>query len=212
MSIRIAITDDHPMILNGLRNMLETQESFEVINIYENGRQLLEGIKKEQPDVLILDIHLPDITGEVLTRTIRQKYPDIRILILTSHDGIFFVKNLLSSGATGYILKTSGPEILIEAIKTVYAGIQFLSPEVKDILVNDTLKIRNKISNSIELTQREKDILQLIAEECTSQEIAEKLHLSHRTVENYRIGLMQKLNAKNMIGMIKRALQLGLVQ
>lgn len=212
MKIRIAITDDHPMMLNGMKNMLESHEGFEVIAQYNNGKDLLDGLQKEQPDVLILDVHLPDITGEEVARTVKKKYPAVHILTLTSHDSIFFIRALLRAGVTGYVLKTSDQAILTEAIKTVYSGIQFLSPEVKETLVKDTLKMRNKISNILELTQREKDILQLIAEEHTSQEIAEKLHLSHRTVENYRLGLMQKLDAKNMVGMIKKAIQMGLVE
>lgn len=212
MKIRIAITDDHPMMLNGMKNILQSQEDFEIVALYGNGNDLMEGLQKKQPDVLVLDVHLPDITGEELARVIKRKYPNIKVLILTSHDSIFFIRALLRAGVAGYVLKTSDQAILIEAIRTVYTGIQFLSPEVKDTLVKDTLKMRNKISNILELTQREKDILQLIAEEYTSQEIAEKLHISHRTVENYRLGLMQKLDAKNMVGMIKKAIQMGLIE
>ncbi len=210
--IRVAITDDHPMMLNGLKNALEAHGRIEVTALYPNGQALLDGLQKNVPDVLLLDVHLPDVPGDELTRIITRKYPSARILILTSHDSIFFIRTLLRSGATGYVLKTSEHTLLLEAIESVYHGLQFLSPEVKDALVKDTLKIRNKVSNSLELTQREKDILQLIAEEYTSHEIADKLFLSHRTVENYRLGLMQKLDAKNMVGMIKKAMQMGLVE
>jgi len=160
----------------------------------------------------MLDVHLPDIPGDKLARTIMRKYPFARILVLTSHDSIFFIRTLLRSGAIGYVLKTADNNTILEAIENVYHGLQFLSPEVKDALVKDTLKLRNKVSNPIDLTQREKDILQLIAEELTSQEIADRLFISHRTVENYRLGLMQKLDAKNMVGMIRKAMQMGLVE
>jgi len=210
--IRIAITDDHPMMLNGLKHALETYEHIEVTGLYAGGNALLDGLQQQQPDVLLLDVHLPDITGDALTRIITRKYPSVRILILTSHDSIFFIRSLLRSGATGYVLKTAEHALLLEAIESVYRGLQYLSPEVKDSLIKDTLKMRSKISNPLELTQREKDIIQLIAEEHTSQEIAEKLFLSHRTVENYRLGLMQKLDAKNMVGLVKKAIQMGLVE
>ncbi len=210
--IHVVITDDHPMMLNGLKNALEAHGHIKVTASYPNGQTLLDGLQKNVPDVLLLDVHLPDIPGDELTRIITRKYPSVKILILTSHDSIFFIRTLLRSGATGYVLKTSEHALLLEAIESVYHGLQFLSPEVKDTLVKDTLKMRNKISNSLELTQREKDIIQLIAEEYTSHEIAEKLFLSHRTVENYRLGLMQKLDAKNMVGMIKKAMQMGLVE
>jgi DNA-binding NarL/FixJ family response regulator len=211
-TIRIAITDDHPMMLSGLKHALETYGHIRVTDLYPNGQALLDGLQKNIPDVLLLDVHLPDIPGDELTRIITRKYPSVNILILTSHDSIFFIRSLLRSGATGYVLKNAENKIILEAIENVYHGLQFLSPEVKDTLVKDTLKMRSKISNHFELTDREKDILRLIAEEYTSQEIADKLFLSQRTVENYRLGLMQKLDAKNMVGMIRKAMQMGLVE
>ncbi len=211
-TIRIAITDDHPMMLSGLKHALETYRHIRVTDLYPNGQALLDGLQKNVPDVLLLDVHLPDIPGDELTRIITRKYPSVNILILTSHDSIFFIRSLLRSGATGYVLKNAENKIILEAIESVYHGLQFLSPEVKDTLVKDTLKMRSKISNHFELTDREKDILRLIAEEYTSQEIADKLFLSQRTVENYRLGLMQKLDAKNMVGMIRKAMQMGLVE
>lgn len=212
MKIQIAITDDHPMLRNGLKNLISSHKNMEVIAVYENGQSLLEGLRVfPKPDVLILDVHLPDITGDELTRIITKKYPEIKILAFTSHDSIYFIKTLLKSGAKGYVLKTSEQESLIEAIETVYTGEPYYSQEVKNLLIQNSLKQRNKVSSSIELTAREKDILQYIAEEYTSNEIAEKLHLSNRTVENYRLGLMQKLDVKNMVGLVKKAMELGVI-
>jgi len=210
--IRIAITDDHPGMLKGLQGMLEGYTHLKVTALYPNGKALLAGLQQQAPDVLLLDVHLPDITGDELTRIIAHRYPDVKILILTSHDNIFFIRSLLRNGALGYILKTAEEEVLTAAIESVYAGIQFLSPEVKDTLVKDTLRLKQTFATQSELTPREKDIIRLIAEEYTSQEIAEKLLLSTRTVNNYRLGLMQKLDVKNMAGLIRKAIQMGLVE
>ncbi len=211
MKIRIAIIDDHPMLRNGLKAYFSNRDNIELVGIYPGGEALLEGLKsQEKPDVLILDVHMPDITGDELTRMITSKYPKIKVLVFTSHDSLYFIKTLLKSGASGYVLKSADQDMLIEAVETVYLGDPFYSPEVKTLLVQDSLK-QKRISSSVELTQREKEILQLIAEENTSHEIAERLHLSHRTVENYRLGLMQKLDVKNMVGLVKKAMQLGIV-
>lgn len=212
MKIRIALTDDHLMILNGLKSMLLHYPHLELIACYQSGAALLEGLEKDQPDVLLLDLQLPDRTGDELTRIISRKYPDTRIVILTSHDSVFLIKTLMNNGASGYLLKTADPELLLQAIETVYEGKKFLPEELKDRILNDSLKLKNNIADLNDLTAREKDILKLIAEECTSTEIAQKLNLSTRTVENYRLGLMQKLDARNMIGLVKKAIQLGLLE
>lgn len=212
MKIQIAITDDHPMLRNGIKNLMDDYDHIEVIAVYPNGKSLLDGLKDGiKPDVLLLDVHLPDITGDELTRIITVKYPKIKILAFTSHDGLYFIKTLLKSGAKGYLLKSADQHQLIEAIETVFNGEMYYSPEVKNALVEDSLNHKRKIHSSIELTHRENEILQLIAEENTSHEIADKLHLSHRTVENYRLGLMQKLDAKNVVGLVKKALQMGII-
>lgn len=192
--------------------MLHQCSHIQVIATYENGAALLEGLQRQQPDVLLLDVQLPDKNGDELTGIISRKYPSVRILILTSHDSIYYIKTLLRKGAKGYILKTSGQDFLVQAIETVFTGKSFYSPEVNETLVQDTLKIKPPVSLFRQLTPREREILQLIYEEHTSHEIAEKLHISYRTVENYRLGMMQKLDSKNMIGMVKKALQLGLIK
>lgn len=210
--IKVAVTEDHPIMLKGLRNMLSEYDHFQITGSYATGNALLAGLQKTQPDVLLMDIDLPDITGEELTQTVVKRYPDIKILVLTSHDNIFFVRSLLRIGAIGYLLKTTDEEDLVAAIGSAAAGLQALSPAIKDLLVKDTLKLKQTIVAPTELTQREKEILQLIAEEYTSQEIGDKLFLSSRTVDNYRFGLMQKLDVKNMAGLIKKAIKMGLIE
>ncbi len=213
MSIKIIITDDHPLILNGLCNLLNHSEDMQVIAAYRNGKQLLEGLKTLQPDVLLLDIQMPEYSGEELAQIITQQYPDIRILALTNQDDINCIKNMLQAGVLGYVLKSASEEVLMEAIRKVHAGSQFLEPEVKDRIIQHT--IYNKQEQGAlkpVITRREKQVLELITANYTSQEIAQKLCISKRTVDNHRIGLLMKLGVKNAPGLVKKAIDMGLIK
>lgn len=212
--IKVAITDDHPLVRAGFSSVLQTYAGIEVIDTYANGNELLDGLKVRQPDVLLLDLHLsgngPE--GADLIQLIRNHYPDIRILVLTSNDNLYNIQMMLNAGAEGYLLKNIEQQLLVEAIEKVYANKDFLSPEVKDILLNSIRKGHHKLPGKEALTEREIAILRLIAEEHTSQEISQKLHLSYRTVETYRLAIMQKLGVKNMVGMTKKAILLGIIK
>jgi len=211
--IKVGITDDHPLVVKGLQNVLSAYPHLVVSHTYATGEELLAGLRREQPDVLLLDINLPDKTGNELIRVISKKYPGIRVLALTSIDSSFHVKDMMQHGCMGYLLKNADAEMLVQAIERVYAGEEFLEPELKDRLLRSMLKIKKQAEHiRPTLTRREKEILQLIAGEYTSQEIAQKLSLSQRTVDNHRFSLLQKLHAKNSIGLVKSALQLGLIE
>lgn len=212
MGIRIAITDDHPMVRQGLSAMLATVPGMEVIAQYASGNALLAGVRQDIPDVLLLDIHLPDMTGSEVLPRIHRDYPAIRTIIVTSTDSAYLVKSLLDAGARGYMLKTAGQEQLSEAIGKVMDGEIYLSPEVKDVLLKNTLRQKTNLAYNESLSDREVTILQLIAGEHTSQEISEKMHLSPRTIENYRLGLMQKLDVKNLAGLVRKAILMGIVK
>jgi len=212
MSIRVAITDDHPTVREGLEKMLLTDPEIAITGIYAHGKALLEGLKESTPDVLLLDIHLPDIAGSELVVQVLKQYPGIRPVMLTGSESPFYIKALMASGAKGYILKTSLKDELITAIKTVADGGIYMSGEAKNLLAEATLKISSGVASRDDLSRREQEVLQLIADERSSPEIAKELHLSLRTVENYRLGLMKKLNVKNSAGLIKKALLMGLVR
>lgn len=214
MSIKLAITDDHPLAINGIRNMLEPYKQVEIIAVYTSGDALLEGLKNEQPDVLLLDILLPDKTGKELVPIILASYPAVRILTLTSLDASTHVKGMMRRGCLGYLLKNTDESTLIQAIEQVYRGLEFIEPSLKEQMLHNILKgKRQHESNAAPmLTQREKEILALIVAECTSQEIADKLFLSLRTVEGHRLNLIQKLDVKNTVGLVKMAMQMGLVE
>ena len=205
--INVAIADDHSIVLNGLQKILALHTDIKVTDVYLNGDSLLEGLEIKQPDVLLLDIQMPGKNGIELAGIISKKFPDVKMIALTNVDILVQVKKMLQKGCLGYLLKDASPEILVEAIKTVHTGEQFLYESLSKQLVNNFFS-----QNSKQLTRREKEILQLITEEHTNQEIADKLYLSLRTVENHRNNLLQKLDVKNTAGLVKIAIQEGLVK
>jgi DNA-binding NarL/FixJ family response regulator len=214
MPIKVAITDDHPLVVEGLQNVLRSHPDIVVINTYSNGAALLEGLKKEVPDVLLLDFQLPDKLGNELAHILIETYPEIRILVLSSMESAFHVKSMLQQGCMGYLLKsTTNHEMLIQAIEAVYTGKLFLDPALKEDLLYDMVKTKQRSEkNQFKLTIREKEILQLIVAEYSNPEIADKLFLSLRTVEAHRYNLLQKLQVKNTVGLVKVAIQMGLVE
>ncbi len=213
MMIKIAITDDHPAVREGIRAMLQSIDGFEVTAMHASGNACLLGLQKELPDVLLLDISLPDINGSELAPRILAQYPGLAIIILTSIDSVYLIKSLLHSGVKSYLLKTSGQELLEQAITTALNGKVFLPPDIQSILAASTLDPGTSIHNRhISLTDKEIEILQLIAAEHTSQEIAEKMFLSVRTIDKYRLGLMEKLDVKNLAGLVRKAIMMGVVK
>ncbi len=209
--IKIAIADDHPLVITGLRHVLENCTDMEITGAYTSMAQALAGIAHHQPHILLLDIQLGDAMGDELAEKIKQEYPQVKILVLTNFDNVFYVRNMLKKGADGYVLKTADESILITAIKTVCAGELYLEPMLKDKLLHDNLQIKNAYAQPPVVTRLEKEILQLVAADMTSQEIANKLFLSKRTIDNYRLSLLMKLGVKNAAGLVKKAIQLGLI-
>jgi len=212
-NIHIAIADDHPLILNGLKNMLRYCPDMTVVGTYPGGRALLQGLLQVKPDVLLLDIQMPDQSGEEVARIISGRYPEIKMLALTNLDHVHSIKSMLQQGVLGYVLKTASETILLQAIRTVYRGEQFLEPELKEKVLQHALSTKQQ-QGALDavLTRREKQVLQLIASDHTSQEIAEKLCVSKRTVDNHRIGLLLKLGVKSSPSLVKKAIDLGLLQ
>lgn len=205
--IRVAIVDDQVIILNGLQKILADAPHVKIEGVYNNGDDLLEAMEKNIPDVLLLDIQMPGKSGPELAVIIAKKYPSVKMIALTNVDVITQVKQMLQKGCLGYLLKDVSPEILLKAIETVHNGQQFLKEDFKTQLLNS---LSGNESNHL-ITRREKEILKLIVEENTNQDIAGKLFLSLRTVENHRNNLLQKLQVKNTAGLVKVAIQEGLI-
>lgn len=209
MSIKVIIVDDHELIRKGLISLLKDENDIDVVAEYASGNSLINGIRQTSPDVVLLDLQLPGDNGLNLLLKVKETFPAIKVIILSSNENIYTISLLLKNGANGYLFKDASTTALASAIRFVYHNDKpFLLPEIERTLKQ---KIKSTVSHNA-LTPREIDVLQLIAQEKTSHEIADALGLSYRTVEIYRLGLMQKLDVKNMVGMVKKAIMLGLVK
>lgn len=205
--IRVSMADDHQIVLSGLEKMLSGFPEIEMAGVYTNGDLLLASLANSQPDVLLLDIQMPGKNGIELAGIITRKYPHVKIIALTNVDILVQVKKMLKQGSMGYLMKDVDPDTLFKAISTVYGGEQFIDERLKkQLLSNFSASPSDKL-----ITRREKEILQLITEEYTNPEIANKLHISPHTVENHRNHLLQKLGVKNTAGLVKAAIEQGLV-
>lgn len=207
MTTKIAITDDHVMVLKGIESLLENTKEIDVIATYSNAQETLNGLKKVNPDVLLLDINLPDINGIDLSKQLLKLYPELKIIALTNFEDMSFVKRMLKNGVHGYLLKNTDKIELVEALKTVLSGNLYIQKSINDKLLNQMSSKPTKNGLNIKLTRREHDVLVGISEELTTQQISEKLFISPKTVETHRMNIMSKLGAKNSVGIIKIALE-----
>ncbi|MFC3196026.1 response regulator [Parapedobacter deserti] len=208
--ITIGIVDDHSLIVSGLAHMLSDETDCPILFTAGSGKQLMAELECQLPDVLLLDIELPDRNGIELCAAILKQHPALPIIALTNHDEVVYVKKMMRSGARGYLLKGTDKYNLLNAIRTVYEGQQFLDRQIERAILEQTISGK-RTSVAIKLTKRENEILTLIANEYSNQEIADKLFLSVRTVESHRHSLNQKLNIKTAAGLVKEALLRGLI-
>lgn len=209
--IEIAITDDHPIVIEGIRTMLKSSKEIVVAQSFINITDTIKELDKTT-QVLLLDINLPDGSGISACKELLQKFPDLSIIALTNFEDVSFIKQILKNGAMGYLLKNTGKSELIMAIKTVLAGEMYLQTNVREILLKESLgKATTSNFNQPKLTSREKEILDLIIKEFTTEEIADKIFISVKTVESHRSNLMQKLGVKNSAGLVRVAFEKGLV-
>lgn len=205
------ITDDHPLVTEGLQNMLRYSTEMEVIGTYESGADLLQSLSRIQPDILLLDIHMPGGNGDEIARIIKRDYPLLPIIALTNMDNIYYIKSMLQQGVSGYLLKNIKREKLLQAIKTVYDGGTYLDNVVKEKIAEEKENIKKQTAYGSTLTRREMDVLKLIAENNTSKEIADKLHLSKRTIDHHRESILSKMEVKNVSALVKKAIEMGLI-
>lgn len=209
--INIVIADDHPLIRKGLGDMFRYLDRFQLQAGYQDGAGLLEGLKLQQPDILLLDIHLPDHSGETLARIISKSYPSVGIIALTNLDNVYYIRSMFQAGARGYVLKTAPEEVIVEAIEKVLAGEQFLEAKLQELVLQSSLSDSvHQRKPHLLLTKREQEVLQLIASNLTSKEIAETLYLSKRTIDHHRNNLLLKMDVKNTAALIAKAIKLGL--
>ena len=210
-SIKTAIVDDHTMVIEGLRSMLEGSDLVEVVLTATSAEDFMVQFESSPPQVLLLDINLPGKNGIELCAELSSSHPDMAIIGLSNFSDTPFIKNMMRSGAKGYLLKNTRKEELVEAIKTVAMGNIYLPQDIRNQLLNESIGTHKATGFIPKLSRREKEVLQLIAAEMTSSEIADKLFISLKTVESHRKNLHQKLNVRNSAGLIKTAIQKGLI-
>jgi DNA-binding NarL/FixJ family response regulator len=213
MKIRIVVADDHQIVRQGLRTLLATEPDMEVVAEADNGRKTLQLVKDLSPQVVIMDISMPDLNGIEATRQLLAESPDIKVIALSMHSDSLFVFNMLKAGASGYLLKDCALEQLVTAIRTVMANRTYLSPGISDILIKDFVQggpLTQGASAFSLLTTREREVLQLMAEGRSTSQIASSLFVSVKTVETHRKQLMDKLGIYSVAGLTKYAVREGL--
>ena len=209
MTLHIAIADDHELILQGLSLMLEGVPGMTIVWKNAGGENLAANLITHRPDILLLDIQMPGYSGIDLCKELTKQLPDLRIIALTNFAEAYYVKQMMRNGARGYLLKNTDQDLLLRAITTVAAGEIFLDPAIQQVLLDQLTRTRS--ASSVTLTRRESEILKLIAEEHTNQQIADRLFISLRTVETHRLNLTQKLSVKSAAGLVKEAMKRGLI-
>jgi two-component system response regulator NreC len=212
MSIRVILADDHTIVRHGLSRLINQQEDMEVIAQAANGHSTVELTRELSPDMVIMDIGMPDLNGIDATRQITRDFPNVKVIGLSMHSGKKFVIEMFKAGASGYLLKDCAVEELTTAIKTVAAGKTYLSPSITDVVIDNYVRQSKKKENSAFslLSQREREVLQLMAEGKTTKQIGLQLHISPKTVEGHRLRLMAKLNIGSVAKLTKYAIQEGL--
>jgi DNA-binding NarL/FixJ family response regulator len=207
LMITILLADDHAVVRKGIRDFLEEDPSFRVIAEASDGADAWALLAQRQPDVAVLDIRMPHLSGVEITRRIKQEYPHVRVLILTAYDDESYVMALLRAGADGYILKTAGSQEMIMAVKQVYAGKSFLDPTIAPVVIANLVK-----PSAVEqLSGRELEVVRAVAKGGTNREIAQHLAISDRTVQGHVANIFAKLHVASRTELVTVALQQGLI-
>ncbi|MEI6788158.1 MAG: response regulator transcription factor [bacterium] len=215
MGIKVVLCDDHQIIREGLRSLLEKQTDMAVIGEGANGLDAIRLVRDKKPDVLVLDISMPEMNGITAARRAFQEYPRLKILALSVHSDQHFVTEMLEAGASGYMLKDSAFSELAAAIRTIMSGGLFISPRIANNVLEQFAKRaapvnRKKKARKVELSPRESEILQMIAEGKSSKDIAQISNISVKTVETHRLHIMTKIGAHNVASLTKYAIREGL--
>ncbi len=212
MKTKIILADDHKIVREGLKNILNSEWGIDVIAEAENGRKAMQLVEEKKPDIIIMDIGMPELNGIEATKKIRENSPETKVIALSMHSDKQFVTGMLRAGASGYLLKDCAVDELVDAINTVMDKKIYLSSDISGILVNELMNKLpiNEDLKSSELSDREKEVLQLIAEGISTREIAKTLFISIKTVESHRKNIMTKLDLHTVPELTKYAIRTGL--
>jgi DNA-binding NarL/FixJ family response regulator len=207
------LADDHPVVSRGLQTLLEREPDFSIVGVAANGLETVRLTERLKPDVLVLDLMMPGLSGLEALRILRERSPRTRIVILSMYGSSAFIAQALQNGAIGYVLKGCTEENLVRAVREAAAGRRFLSPPVTEIAINAYIEqSKTGLFDPHEtLTPRQREVLQMVAEGKTNAEIAARLNISQRTVENHRAALMQRLGLQNQTELIRHAIRHGLI-
>jgi DNA-binding NarL/FixJ family response regulator len=214
--IRLILVDDHQLVRTGIANLLAGEPAFEIIGEASDAKELFDLLKKEEPDVAVLDIALPGLSGIEITKMLHRDYPGIRILILSMHTSEEFIFNAINSGARGYLPKNTSRRELIEAIFAVQRGEEYFAESISNVILKSYIKKAKSDGTEAEnrenqLSKREIEVLRLFAEGMTNQEIADKLFISIRTVESHKNHIMARLELKTTVDLVKFAIRNNIV-
>ncbi|KGK31262.1 MULTISPECIES: response regulator transcription factor [Cellulophaga] len=220
-TIRIVLADDHSLVRDGIRALLEEEEDLVVVAEVSNGKEAIDMVNEKKPDLLIIDIRMPVMNGIDAVEILNKQGTETKTIILSMHDSEEYILKSVSAGANGYLLKDTGKTEFIKAIRTVQHGGKYFSGDISNVLVNNLLSGSKPVSekpkhikssdNPFDLTSKELQILELILSGLTNKQISEKLENSKRTVETHRFNLMRKMDVKNLIDLSKKAQEFNLV-
>jgi DNA-binding NarL/FixJ family response regulator len=214
MTTTIVLADDHRVMREGMRSLLEKERGFSVVGEAQNGREALHLVREKKPDVVVMDIGMPDLNGIDATRRIAVEVPTVKVVALSMHSDRRFVTGMLEAGAKGYVLKSGAYEEVVAAIRAVISGRIYTSPEVTDVVMQDYVRKLTHPEPAPEspLTPREREVLQLMAEGKTTKKIAQALHVSVNTVDTHRHRIMAKLDLHSVAELTKYAIREGLTE
>lgn len=210
--IKVALVDDHAIMREGVRMVLDAQLGITVVGEAEDGRSALELVERLRPDVVVMDIAMPNLNGAEATREITRRYPATKIVILTMHEDERYLARIVKAGAIGCVLKRSAATELVTAVKAAAYGESYFSPTMVTMMLGGyRMHLAEARDDSDVLTEREREILQMVAEGKTSQEIGDRLFISAKTVHTHRIHILQKLGAHDRTDLVKHAVRLGMI-
>lgn len=213
--IRVLLADDHTLIRSGIATLLQSNKDFLVVGEAEDGEEAVRKTGELKPTVVVLDLSMPKLNGMEATKQIKKKYPEVNVLILTMHENEEYVYQILKSGAAGYVLKSAGKDELIAAIRAAAKGDKFFSPRISQLMAEGYVRRVEQAATEmgpgdVPLTRREREVLALVVDGMTNQQIADQLFISPRTVDTHRTNIMQKLNIHDLANLVRYAIEHGL--